>query len=69
MTDLSTSIAGEAIVGIIPQAFVGPRNRLLLMTSVGKHNGDEARRAKQALKHDCEAVARYGELIIEVKLE
>lgn len=55
VTYLSASVAGNAIVGIIPQAFVGPCNRLLLMISVGKHNGGQARSAKQAVEHDCDA--------------
>ena len=54
-TDLSASIAGDAVVGVIPQALVGPRNRLLLMTGVGQHHGDQAGSAQQAAEHDCDA--------------
>ena len=71
MTDLSTSIAGNAIVGIIPQALVGPRNWLLLMIGVGKHNSGQARSTKQAVEHDCDAAesqSTMGQLILELIL-
>ena len=68
MTDLSTSISRNAIVGIIPQALVGPRNWLLLMIGVSKHNGGQARSAKQAVEHDCDSAESHptmGRLMLE----
>ena len=39
---LSASITRDAVVGIVPQALVGPCNWLLIVINVGQHDGRKA---------------------------
>ena len=39
---LCPSVAGYTMMGIVPQAFMGARNRLLLMVAMGTNNDRQA---------------------------
>ena len=39
---LSASISRDAIVGVVPQALVGPRDWLLIVINMGKHDRRQA---------------------------
>lgn len=48
---LSPSVSWQRFHSIVPKAFVGPSNRLLVMFTVGKNNGSKCNWGEQTEQH------------------